>query len=124
MKEFVTANGRTFTCMDVTTGLNFITMTMEGQDIAELEAFFRDVSGLTVAMEGQGPHGVYEKPDRPLEFESITKYADGSVSVTMHIKDKTEMELDALKERLDAVEEGQELQDGAIREIGEIVGGE
>lgn len=132
MKEFVTANGRIFECSKVTTGADFITLTMENRDADDIEAFFRDVKGLTVSFgSGSGlsgyseggdqdpvleePHGVYEEPQFSLSFESVTKFEDGSVAVTMHIKNEIER-------RLDALEEGQELQNGAIDELANVVG--
>lgn len=118
MKEFVTANGRIFECTSVTTGLDSITFKMENQDADDLEAFFRDVNGLTVAFEGEEqPHGIYEEPQFSLAFESITKFEDGSTAVRMHIKNEIER-------RLDKLEMSQELQDGAIMELAESIGGE
>ncbi len=133
MKEFVTANGRIFECSKVTTGADFITLTMENRDADDIEAFFRDVKGLTVSFEsGSGlsgyskggdqdpvleePHGVYVEPQFSLSFESITKFEDGSIAVTMHIKSEIER-------RLDALEEGQSIQNGAIAELANMNGG-
>lgn len=115
MKEFVTANGTTYECKNVTTGLNSITMTMDGYTANDLMAAFADVSELTVAFEGEEePHGTYKN----LKLESVTTNADDySVSVTMHIKSEIER-------RLDALEESQEIQDGAIMELAQSVGGE
>lgn len=116
MKEFVTANGRIFECSDITTGINSITFRMENQDADDVEAFFRDVTAFTVAFEDElEPHGVYEEPQFSLSFESITKFEDGSIAVTMHIKNEIER-------RLDALEAGQELQNGAIDELANVVG--
>ena len=132
MKEFVTANGHIFECSNVTTGINSITLRMENRDADDVEAFFRDVTGLTVSFEkesglsgyaeGDGqepvlddPHGIYTEPKFSLAFESITKFEDGSIAVTMHIKSEIER-------RLDALEEGQELQNGAIDELANVVG--
>lgn len=118
MKEFVTADGRTFECENVTTGLNSITMTMENQDADDLEAFFRGVTELTVAFEGEEePHGVYTEPQFSLAYKCVTRFEDGTSAVTMHIKNETER-------RLDALEKTQKIQDGAIMELAENVGGE
>lgn len=133
MKEFVTANGRIFECSNVTTGLDSITMKMENQDADDVEAFFRDVTGLTVSFEKEiglsgytevggkepvldEPHGVYAEPEFSLAFESITKFENGSIAVTMHIKNEIER-------RLDALEEGQSIQNGAIAELAKMNGG-
>lgn len=116
MKEFVTANDRIFECSSVTTGINSITLRMENQDADDVEAFFRDVTELTVTFEGEEePHGVYAEPRFSLAFESIAKFEDGSIAVTMHIKSEIER-------RLDALEAGQELQNGAIEELAQVVG--
>lgn len=130
MKEFVTAKGIIFECTNVTTEINSITMTMENQDVDDIEAFFRDVKELTVSFEKtkdpdeyreelvlEEPHGIYTEPRFSLAFESITKYEDGSIAVTMHIKSEIER-------RLDALEEGQEIQNGAIADLGAVIGGE
>lgn len=114
MKEFVTANETTYECKNVTTGLDSITMTMDGYTASDLMAAFSDVSELTTAFEGEEPHGIYKN----LKLESVTTNAeDSSVSVKMHIKSEIEM-------RLDALEEGQEIQNGAIADLGTMIGGE
>lgn len=132
MKEFVTANGRIFECSNVTTGINSITLRMENQDADDVEAFFRDVTGLTVSFEKESglsgytegggqepvlddPHGIYTEPKFSLAFESVTKFEDGSIAVTMHIKSEIER-------RMDALEAEQELQNGAIDELASVVG--
>lgn len=134
MKEFVTANGRIFECSKVTTEIDSVTLTMGNGDADDIEAFFRDVKGLTVSFEkesdlsgyteGNGqdpvlddPHGIYTEPKFSLAFESITKFEDGSIAVTMRIKSEIER-------RLDALEEGQMIQNGAIAELAKMNGGE
>ncbi len=104
--EYITANGTEYGCQTVTTGINMISFTMQGQEIASIEAAFKGVTELTVSGEDKVTYGNYEY----LSFESATVYADGKVSVTMHIKDETE-------HRLDILEETQEIQDGAIEEL-------
>ena len=42
--------------------------------------------------------------------------ADGKVEATFWLREKTELE-----KRLDAIEEGQSIQDGAIADLGEVV---
>jgi len=126
MKEFVTANEKIYECSNVTTGIDSITMTMENQNANDMIAEFDGVTELTVSFEKkkeeweedlglvlEDPHGIYKN----LKLESVTTNVnDGSVSVTMHIKSDIEM-------RLDALETGQELQDGAIMELAQNVGG-
>ena len=115
MKEFVTANGTTYECKNVTTGLDSITMTMDGYTADDLITAFADVSELTTTLEGEEtPHGTYKN----LKLESVTtNVEDGSVSVTMHIKSEIER-------RLDALEESQKIQNGAIAELSQTIGGE
>lgn len=114
MKEFITANEKTFECISVQTGTDSISFTMENQATADLEPFFRGVSKITVSDTKLGnPYGNFEN----LRFESITTNDDYSVTVKMHIKSEIER-------RLDALEASQELQDGAIMELAQNVGGE
>lgn len=127
MKEFVTANGVTYECKNVTTGIDSITLTMNGHTASEMIEEFANVSELTVSFEKQNdslledhefaleePHGSYKN----LKLESVsTNVEDGSVSVKMHIKSEIER-------RLDELEKGQELQNGAIEEIAQTIGGE
>lgn len=126
MKEYVTANEKIYECSNVTTGIDSITMTMENQNANEMIAEFDGVTELTVSFEKkkedweedlelvlEDPHGIYKN----LKLESVTTNVnDGSVSVTMHIKSDIEV-------RLDALEAGQKLQDGAIMELAQNVGG-
>lgn len=112
MKEFATANGVTYECKNVTTGIESITLTMNGHTANDLMQEFSDVSELTTAFEGEETHGTYKN----LKLESVTtNVEDGSVSVKMHIKSEIER-------RLDELEEGQELQNGAIDELAQVVG--
>ena len=51
---------------------------------------------------------------------AATELADGTIKMTFGLREKTEME-----KRMDALEEGQEVQDGAIVELaGMVAGGE
>ncbi|WP_347025239.1 hypothetical protein, partial [Hungatella hathewayi] len=55
--------------------------------------------------------------DLVLASETSTVSADGAVLTTYSLREKTDIE-----KRLDAVEEGQAVQDGAIGDLGEAVG--
>lgn len=55
--------------------------------------------------------------DLVLVSETSTVSADGAVLTTYSLREKTDIE-----KRLDAVEEGQAVQDGAIGDLGEAVG--
>lgn len=91
--EYITANGTEFKCQKVTTGNDTISFTMEGYEIAEVKAAFEDVSELSVSGEDKLIYGTYEH----LSFELATVYKDGSIMVTMHIPDATELRLMALE---------------------------
>lgn len=54
-----------------------------------------------------------------LDSETSTIKADGKILTSFHLREKTEVEL--LKERIAMLEEGQEVQDGAIADLGEAV---
>lgn len=56
--------------------------------------------------------------DLVLESETSVVQKDGSVHTSFHLREKSDIE-----KRLDAVEEGQEVQDGAIMEMAEVVSG-
>lgn len=114
MKEFVTANGTTYECENVTAGLNSISFATTGHTANELMQEFEDVSDITVSFADSEPHGIYKN----LKLESVTTMAEGDiVVVTMHIKSEIEI-------RLDKLEEEQEIQNGAIDELAAMQGGE
>lgn len=127
MKEFVTANGRIFECSNIDTGVDSISMEIVNQDAADLESFFAGVSSLTTHFEvplGLGeersepiledPHGFYDH----LKLNFVNKNViNNSVVIVMHIKSEIER-------RLDALEEGQALQDDAITDLVNSVGKE
>lgn len=120
MKEFLTANNSTFECISVTTGLDciLITMSSENYDPDVTRNFFKTVTELTLTMEGETePHGVYTEPDFSLAFKSIEEFEDGTFIIKMHIKNEIE-------KRLDALEASQALQDGAIIDLAQTIGGE
>lgn len=108
--EIIKANGTEYQCKTVTTGINSISFTMDGQDLASVETAFREVTELTVSGADGATYGTYEN----LSFTSATVFEDGTVGVTMHIKSDIEV-------RLDNLEASQEIQDEAIAEVAEIV---
>lgn len=57
--------------------------------------------------------------DLILENETSTLWEDGSVDTVWNIREKTENE--KLRDRIAALEEGQDIQDGAIADLGEVV---
>lgn len=56
-----------------------------------------------------------------LESETSTILPDGKILTSFHLREKTEVEL--LRERVKRLENGQEVQDGAISDLGEVVSG-
>lgn len=59
--------------------------------------------------------------DLVMESETSTVAADGTVLTSYHLRPKTDLE--RLEERVGAVETGQDVQDGAIIELADIVAG-
>lgn len=114
--EYITANGTEYQCKTITTGMNNISFTMEGQTISAIETAFRQVTDLTVSGTDKVTYGTYEN----LSFESATVHEDGTVEVTMRIKTPTEMRLEALEQGQASLESTQELQDEAIIELAEM----
>lgn len=108
--EYIIANGVEYATKFISTGVNQITFTLEGQSIGDIEAAFRQVTDLTVSGEDKAVYGTYSN----LSFESATVAADGSITVVMHIPSEQELRMAALEE---AVAEHDEA-------IAEIYGGE
>lgn len=63
--------------------------------------------------------GIYENV--LLENETSTIQLDGKILTSFHLREKTEVEL--LRERIEHLESGQEVQDGAISDLGAAVSG-
>lgn len=53
-----------------------------------------------------------------LDSETSTPQEDGTILTSFHLREKTDIE-----KRLDVLEEGKEVQDGAIADLGEAVSG-
>lgn len=56
-----------------------------------------------------------------LDSETSTIQSDGKILTSFHLREKTDIEL--LRERIEQLESGQEVQDGAIADLGEAVSG-
>lgn len=54
-----------------------------------------------------------------LDSETSIVQSDGTILTSFHLREKTEVEL--LREEIEALKEGQEVQDGAIMDLGEAV---
>lgn len=61
--------------------------------------------------------GIYD--NIMLDRETSTVQSDGTILTSFHLRKKTEVEL--LREEIEALKEGQEVQDGAIMDLGEAV---
>lgn len=92
MKEIITVNGVSYAAQNVTTGANSISFELTELTIEEAETVFKDCESLTVGTEEE-VYGNYPN----VTFESITKDADGNVSVTMHILTKSELQIKELQ---------------------------
>lgn len=132
---FATLNEGAVECVNAATEYNPKKIVLESRNADEIETLFRSVTEMIVSFGKykmpeedfaeenekdlilEEPHGFYEEPQFSLSFESVTKFEDGTLAVTMHIKSEIERQLDALKK-------GQKLQDEAIIELAGMVGGE
>lgn len=109
--EYITAGGIEYAAKSATTSIDGITFTLEG-DVSEIASAFKQVTELTVSGEDKVVYGVYGN----LSFSSAMVDSEGTVTVFMSIKSDIEV-------RLDTLERTQEVQDGAIVELAEILGG-
>ena len=90
--EKITANGITYDAKNVTTSSNSISFSID--DTAEnLKESFSSVTSLTVSDSDGQVYGTYDH----ILFQSITEYADGTVTVTMHIMSQTEIAIAELQ---------------------------
>lgn len=92
MNEIITVNGVSYAAQNVTTGANSISFVLKNLSLEEAETVFKDCESLTVGTEEE-MYGNYPN----VTFESITKDADGNVSVTMHILTKSELQIKELQ---------------------------
>lgn len=103
--EKITANGVTYDAKNVNTSSNSISFSVD--DTAEkLKGAFSSVTSLTVSDSDGQVYGTYDH----ISFQSVTEYADGTVTVTMHIMSQTEIAIAELQTT-------QEEQDEAIAEL-------
>lgn len=92
MNEIITVNGVAYTVKNVTTGANSISFVLTNLTIEEAETAFKSAESLTVGTEEE-TYGNYPN----VSFESVTKDAEGIVSVTMHILTKEELQIKELQ---------------------------
>jgi hypothetical protein len=95
MNEIITVNGVKYTVHDVSTAPNNISFVVEKITLDEAEEIFKNVTALTVA---PADNDADEYGDYPhIEFASISKDADGNITVTMHILTQIELQIKDLQ---------------------------
>lgn len=104
--EIIKAKGVSYDAEKVTTSTNSISFTVRDKTAEEMKTEFQDATELTVSDTDGNEYGVYKN----LSFESVTEYADGTVTVTMHIPTALELEVKQLQV-------SQAEQDDAIAEL-------
>lgn len=109
--EYITVGGTKYECQKLTTATDAISITLAGQDIAEVTESFKNETALTVSNEENEIYGIYSN----LKFQSATVYADESICVVMHIPSEEEL----WKAKIEA---SQAEQDEIIAEL--LLGGE
>lgn len=108
--EYITANGVEYAAKSVTTKMDGIGFTLEG-DVSEIASAFKSVTELTVSGEDKVVYGVYGN----LSFSSAMVDSEGLITVFMRIKQDMEQHVETL-------EQSQAEQDEVIAEI--MYGGE
>ena len=90
-----------------------------GASLGALQVVATDRAAMVAAVQIKNGDGIVigNYTDLVLASETSTVSADGAVLTTYSLREKTDIE-----KRLDAVEEGQAVQDGAIGDLGEAVG--
>lgn len=111
--EYVIIGEENYKTKSVTTGINSIKFTLADMPIADAVEKFSDVSELKIAGEDLKPYGFYKN----LTFASATVDAESLVTIEFHIASATEI-------RLANLEATQDMQDGAILELANMIGGE
>ena len=104
--------------------VGYLTLEAANADVAKLTP--RNLSNVRITTDGGDPVAVYENglildsteivPNVGADEETVNDY-----DLHIHMHDKTAVEI--LTERVDALEESQEVQDGAIDDLGEAVSG-
>ncbi len=93
MNETININGQNYTVRNVNTGLNTISFVIDDPAVGDVESLFRSTKALEVGDAAGEMYGNYPN----VEFESLTIHADESISVTMRIPTKMEMQINALQ---------------------------
>lgn len=112
-KEYVTINGKNYEVDAVSSGIGTLKFAIKSMPIADVVTEFSDATELSVSEDGMTPYGIY----KDISFLSATVYSDGAVTVTFRIASELEI-------RLANLEATQDMQDGAILELANMIGGE
>jgi hypothetical protein len=91
MNEIITVNGVKYTVHDVSTAPNSISFVVEKITLDEAEEIFKNVTALTVAPADDDNNAYGDYPH--VEYASISKDADGNITVTMHILTQIDLQI-------------------------------
>lgn len=105
MNEIITVCGKKYTATTIT-GLNTISFTLSDLTADEVETVFKSVESLTVSDDQNNVYGEYPN----VVYKSVTKDADGNVSVSMSILAQEQVQIKELQT-------SQAEQDEAIAEL-------
>lgn len=106
MNEIITVYSKKYTATNVITGLNTISFTLSDLTADEVETVFKSVESLTVSDDQNNVYGEYPN----VVYKSVTKDADGNVSVSMSILAQEQVQIKELQT-------SQAEQDEAIAEL-------
>lgn len=106
MNEIITVCSKKYTATNVITGLNTISFTLSDLTADEVETVFKSVESLTVSDDQNNVYGEYPN----VVYKSVTKDADGNVSVSMSILAQEQVQIKELQT-------SQAKQDEAIAEL-------
>lgn len=106
MNEIITVGSKKYTATNVITGLNTISFTLSDLTADEAETVFKSVEFLTVGDDQNNVYGEYPN----VVYKSVTKDADGNVSVSMSILTQEQVQIKELQT-------SQAEQDEAIAEL-------
>lgn len=93
MNEIITVGGVKYTATNVETGPGIISFMLPGLTVDEAEAAFKNAESLTVGSEAGTVYGEYPN----IKYESLTKDADGNVSVMMSILTREQVQIRELQ---------------------------
>ena len=93
MNEIITVGSKKYTATNVETGLNTISFTLSELTADEAETAFKDVESLTVGDVQDNVYGEYPN----VVYKSVTKDAEGNVSVSMNILTQDQVHIKELQ---------------------------